>query len=46
MDIKKTILTKTVNGYLGNIRISVKNSDDFEGEWQERTIMRSLEEIV
>lgn len=45
MDIKKTILTKTNNGYLGQIRVTVRRDDDFEGEWQERTIMRELETV-
>ena len=43
MDIKKTILTKTVNGLLGDIRVTTKSHDAFDGEWQERTIMRDLE---
>jgi hypothetical protein len=46
MDIKQLIKNKTVNGYLGNIRVTVKRSDDFAGEWQERSIMRELKEAV
>jgi hypothetical protein len=44
MDIKTVILTKTVKGLLGDIRVTTKARDDFDGEWQERTIMRELED--